>query len=78
MMGIRYEKAAPTTYVLHYAGGRLKREGAGLAFFYWGPSATLVEVPLESQDVPFAFEEKTADFQSVTVQGQMPLTPWTR
>jgi len=71
MMGIRYEKAAPTTYVLHYSGGRLRREGPGLAFFYWGPASTLARVPLATQDAPFAFEEKTADFQSVAIQGQL-------
>jgi hypothetical protein len=71
MLGIRFMKAAPTTYVLHYAGGRLKREGAGLSFFYWAPGSTIAAVPVASVDVPFAFEEKTADFQSVTIQGQL-------
>ncbi len=71
MFGIRFMKAAPTTYVLHYAGGQLKREGPGLSFFYWGPASTIAAVPLASVDVPFAFEEKTSDFQSVTVQGQL-------
>ncbi len=32
MFGIRFFKAAPTTYVLHYKGGKIKREGAGLSF----------------------------------------------
>lgn len=27
-------KAAPTTYVLHFQNGRVRREGAGLSFFY--------------------------------------------
>jgi hypothetical protein len=71
MLGIRYMKAAPTTYVLHFAGGRLRREGAGLSFFYWAPGSTIAAVPVASVDVPFVFEEKTADFQSVTIQGQL-------
>lgn len=66
-----YIKAAPTTYILHYHGGRLRREGAGLAFFYFGPATTLVAVPLASADVPFAFNEVTQDFQAVTLQGQL-------
>jgi hypothetical protein len=64
-------KAAPTTYVLHYRNGRLAREGAGLAFFYWEPTATIALVPLGSADAPFAFPEATADFQSVAIQGQL-------
>jgi regulator of protease activity HflC (stomatin/prohibitin superfamily) len=71
MLGIRYMKASPTTWVSHHAGGALKREGPGLAFFYWAPAATIAAVPLASTDVPFAFAEVTADFQQVTVQGQL-------
>ena len=64
-------KAAPTTYVIQFKGGRVKREGPGLTFFYWAPTTTLVAVPLASSDVPFAFNEVTADFQALTVQGQL-------
>src|SRR5215469_9844733 len=71
MLALRYMKAAPTTYVLEYKNGRLRREGAGLSFFYYAPTTTLVTVPLESADVPFAFQETTADFQAVALQGQL-------
>lgn len=66
-----YLKAAPTTYVLHYHRGRLRREGPGLAFLYFRPAATIVAVPIGSADVPFVFNEVTGDFQGVTVQGQL-------
>jgi regulator of protease activity HflC (stomatin/prohibitin superfamily) len=68
---IRYVKAPPTTWVMQFANGRPKRAGPGLSFFYWGPTTTLVQVPLNSADVPFCFAEVTADFQTVTVQGQL-------
>jgi hypothetical protein len=71
MFGIRYYKAAPTTFVLQYVGGRLKREGTGLSFFYFGPRTILVAIPVGSTDVPFIFNETTADFQAVTVQGHL-------
>jgi regulator of protease activity HflC (stomatin/prohibitin superfamily) len=71
MLGIRYMKAAPTTYVLHHAGGALKQEGPGLSFWYFAPSSVIAAVPLGSVDVPFAFSEVTADFQAVTIQGQL-------
>ena len=35
MFGIRYLKAPPTTYVLQFKGGALRREGRGLSFFYF-------------------------------------------
>jgi len=71
MMGIRYLKTAPTTYVLHYSGGRLEKEGPGLSFWYYAPTSVIAAVPLGSVDVPFAFSEVAADFQAVTIQGQM-------
>jgi hypothetical protein len=66
-----YMKTAPTTYVLHYQNGRVRREGPGLAFWYFRPASTIVAVPLASRDVPFAFSEVSADFQPVTLQGQL-------
>jgi regulator of protease activity HflC (stomatin/prohibitin superfamily) len=71
MLGIRYAKTGPTTYVLHYERGRLRREGAGLSFLYFSPTSTLVEVPLESADLPFVFNEVASDFQELTIQGQL-------
>jgi regulator of protease activity HflC (stomatin/prohibitin superfamily) len=71
MLGLRYAKTAPTTYVLHYERGRLRHEGAGLSFIYFAPVSTLVEVPLESADLPFVFNEVASDFQEVTIQGQL-------
>jgi hypothetical protein len=68
---LAYMKAPPTTYVLHYSSGRIRREGPGLAFWYVRPVSTIVAVPLASRDVPFAFSEVTADFQPVTIQGQL-------
>jgi regulator of protease activity HflC (stomatin/prohibitin superfamily) len=71
MFGIRYIKVQPTTYLLQYQKGRIVREGTGQAFFYYGPSTSLVAIPTASNEVPFIFEETTADFQKVTIQGQI-------
>jgi regulator of protease activity HflC (stomatin/prohibitin superfamily) len=68
---VKYHKSNPTDYVLHFSRGRLVHEGAGLSFFYFGPSSSIVSVPLASSNVPFVFNEPTADFQTLTVQGQM-------
>jgi regulator of protease activity HflC (stomatin/prohibitin superfamily) len=70
-MMFAYSKNPPTTYVLHHQNGKVRRAGPGLAFWYFRPSSTIVAVPLASRDVPFAFSEVTADFQPVTLQGQL-------
>ncbi|MFN8458746.1 MAG: SPFH domain-containing protein [Anaerolineae bacterium] len=71
MFGIHYLKVEPTTFVLQYTNGKIRREGAGLSFFYYEPITSIVAVPLASTDVPFIFNEITADFQAITVQGQL-------
>src|SRR5258706_1358057 len=67
----RYIKVPPTHYVIHYVNGKIKRAGTGVAFFYFRPSASLVIIPVGSADVPFIFNEISADFQPLTVQGQL-------
>jgi hypothetical protein len=66
-----YAKFGPTDYVIHFRQGRIRREGRGLSFFYWTPTASIVAVPVASSDIPFVFQLLTADFQTVTVQGQL-------
>lgn len=71
MFGIHYIKAAPTQHIIHYQGGRKRRSGLGLSFFYFRPSSYIVLVPANSADVPYIFNEISADFQPLTVQGQL-------
>lgn len=71
MFGFRFIKTQPTQYVIRYRNGQPEREGAGLAFWYFAPSSAIVVVPTASVNEPFIFPEVTADFQEVTIQGQI-------
>ena len=71
MFGFRYIKTEPTQYVIQYRNGQPHRQGAGLAFWYFAPSSSIVVVPTASVNEPFIFPLVTADFQEVTVQGQI-------
>jgi regulator of protease activity HflC (stomatin/prohibitin superfamily) len=71
MFGIRYLKVDPTVFVMQYVNGAIRREGSGLSFFYYEPTTSIVAVPLASADAPFIFNEIAADFQSLTIQGQL-------
>ncbi len=71
MLGFRFLKVSPTTYVIQYRGGRVVREGGGLSLFYFAPTTTIVQVPVASTDVPFVFNEISSDFQEATIQGQL-------
>jgi hypothetical protein len=71
MLGFRFIKADPTTYLMQVRRGKVIREGAGQSFFYYAPTSSIIAVPIGSEIVPFIFEQVTADFQAVTVQGSL-------
>lgn len=70
MFNIGYFKAQPTEYVIKYAGGKLVKEGPGLAFYYLKHHTQIIAVPTSSIDANFVFNEITSNFQAVTLQGQ--------
>lgn len=71
MLGIRFVKTEPTTYLMAYKAGKIVREGVGMSFLYFAPTTSLVAVPVGSSVQDFIFEHVTSDFQAVTVQGQV-------
>jgi hypothetical protein len=71
LFGLRFIKTQPTQYVIQFKNGKPQREGNGLSMLYFAPTTTLVVVPTASVNEPFMSEEVTADFQEVTIQGQV-------
>ncbi|WP_163930418.1 SPFH domain-containing protein [Paraferrimonas sp. SM1919] len=71
MLGIKFYKADPSTYVMLFKNGEVKLQGRGTSFYYFAPSSSLVAIPLSSKEKPFVFRMKTNDYQDVTVQGQI-------
>jgi hypothetical protein len=71
MAPVAYFKAEPTEYILAFTNGRIFRQGAGRAFWYWRPSTSIVLIPLSTIDALFALNETTGNFQAVTLQGQI-------
>ena len=71
MLGFRFSKFDASTYVIQYQNGQIRREGRGLSFLYYVPNSTLVAIPMGSSDAPFMFRETTADYQTVSIQGQV-------
>jgi len=71
MFGFRFIKTQPTTYLMAYRKGKVVAQGAGLSKFYYAPTTTLVAIPIASREDSFIFEKVTADFQTVTVQGNV-------
>ena len=71
MLGFRFIKAQPTTYLMKYRAGAVTRQGAGLSTLYYAPVTSLVAVPIGSRDAAFIFQQIARDFQSLTIQGHI-------
>ncbi|TNE80445.1 MAG: SPFH domain-containing protein [Bacteroidetes bacterium] len=71
MFGFNYIKFDSMNHVILYQNGKVKKEGRGLAFFYFAPNSSIVSIPMESNDFQFVFKETTKDFQEVSIQGQI-------
>ncbi|MBN2802119.1 MAG: SPFH domain-containing protein [Deltaproteobacteria bacterium] len=71
MLGFKLVKADPNMYFMQYRAGKVIKSGTGLSFVYFAPTSSIVAIPLSSENIPFIFNEVTADFQEVTVQGQV-------
>lgn len=65
--GLRHLRS--TEYIQHLSGGKVRRRGRGLSFWYSPLSAVLSEVPVSDTEITSAFHARTADFQDVVVQG---------
>ena len=70
-MLINYYKGEPNSYVLSHRNGKLVQHGAGVNFYYMPLTTTLAIVPLASQESQFIFNETTANFQEVSIQGSL-------
>ncbi|MCL1972096.1 MAG: SPFH domain-containing protein [Endomicrobia bacterium] len=71
MFGLKFVKFEPGLYIFRYKKGKIIAQGECLSFWYYAPSNSFVAIPIGSSDSPFMFRETTADFQEITIQGQM-------
>ncbi len=69
MLFARHLRAEPTSHVLFYKDGGLKRSGPGLAFWFLPLGASISVVPLDDRELALMFKGRSADFQDVVVNG---------
>src|SRR5215210_5386506 len=66
---VRHLRSEPTYHVLRYRRGSLRKDGAGLAFWFRPIDTAVAEVPIDDRELPFLFRVRSADFQELVVQG---------
>lgn len=71
MFGLGYVKVDPTTHLIHLSGGKTRRSGKGLAFWYWRATSVLVAIPTASREESFLVEERSSDHQSLVLNAAL-------
>jgi regulator of protease activity HflC (stomatin/prohibitin superfamily) len=66
---VRHLRSEPSVETLHYRRGMLVRSGRGLSLWFRPLVSAVAEIPLDDRELDFRFEGRSADFQSVAVQG---------
>ena len=70
-MFIKYFKGEPNKYVIRYKNGHVTNHGEGLDFWYLPFNTSIAVVDTVSQDSQFIFNESTANYQEVAIQGHL-------
>jgi hypothetical protein len=65
---LKHLRAEPNQFVLHFTGGKLRRSGAGIAYWFLPLSAALAQVPVEDISTTFVLNERSRDYQAVKLQ----------
>jgi len=70
-MMFKYYKGEPNTFTICFKDGHVRKNGAGINFWYSPLTTTIAAVPIASQESHFVFTETTADFQEIAIQGAL-------
>jgi regulator of protease activity HflC (stomatin/prohibitin superfamily) len=62
-------RSEPSSHILFYQRGILKRSGRGLAFWFRPLAASIARIPVDDREQAFLFTGRSEDFQDVYVQG---------
>jgi SPFH domain / Band 7 family len=66
---LSFYKSSPDNYAIKFKNGAVRQHGRGISFFFFNAFSTVLEVPATTITSPFIFNETTANFQDVTLQG---------
>lgn len=58
-------------HIISYHKGKMKQSGRGLVFWFAPENTSLAEVPLDDRELSIFIHGRSADFQTVTVQGML-------
>ncbi len=66
---VNHFKGDPSRFIIKYSGGKVRKSGPGLSFFYLDFKTNIAAVPATTIDSNFIFNEVTKNYQNITLQG---------
>ncbi len=66
---VQHYKGMPGDFIIKFSGGKIRRSGRGLSFFYQSYKTNIVAIPAVTIDANFIFNEMTKNYQAITLQG---------
>lgn len=64
-------RSDPSSHIIRYANGQIKRSGRGLVFWFRPETASIAEIPMDDREMTLFVKGRSQDFQAVAVQGSM-------
>lgn len=62
-------RSEASSHIRQYRGGKMRREGRGLSFWFDPHGASIIEVPLADRELTFLVKSQSSDYQDLAVQG---------
>jgi len=67
----KFYKSRPNAFTILFQDGKAVKKGTGINFWYLSGISSIMSVSTLSTDTPFIFTEMTADYQELSVQGNL-------
>ena len=63
-------------HVIRYRAGKVRQSGRGLVFWFRPDLASIAELPMEDRETTVFLKGRSADFQTVSLQGVIGWRIW--
>ncbi|MEO9131631.1 MAG: SPFH domain-containing protein [Sphingomonas sp.] len=60
-----------STHVIRFRNGSIRQSGRGLVFWFYPPTASIAELPMDDRETTVFVKGRSQDFQQVSVQGML-------
>lgn len=68
---VRHLRSDANVHITRFRKGKAVESGRGLSFWFWPRRTSVSELPMDDRDMVLFFKGRSADFQTIAVQGNL-------